>query len=398
MVRINLLIRMTLGFLLFMAVTTLIAWGNNSSISTDKVYHEPNYQILETARVYRGSKITGSVSSNTSAVLTIKVLQIDGEEVVILSRRLDEENNHFIELDATVGIGGVLFLNLTSTVNTTEFKASIVDIYADLRLDLGYLLSTNKALFNSVIGIGTVSWIWERVRRRKIRLPSFYGRVQLTDITETLGPTFLAIASFSFGLPDPNNELGITSSIFSEIGRTTYFNMLYWAMILLVGHLYYSHKETEVKEQWTTFRGRERTFIFRSLYANLTIWLVLGEMFGFYLTSQYIVLYNYSFSSVELNSYFKFTLTFLVSASLHLVIFALLFLTFRYSEFTFYTVSYLTDYLLRPYLAFTTFPSSTLNRISKGYDDLWAIPWILVTASILYLVAYRIYSNLEVNR
>ncbi len=398
MVRINLLLRTALGFLLFMTVTTLIAWGNNSSISTDKVYHDPNYQVLESARVYRGSRITGSVSTNTSAVLTIKILQIDGEEMVILSRKLDEVNNHFIELESTVGKGGVLFLNLTSTVNTTEFKASFVSIQAGLILDFVYLLSTNSALFNSVIGIGTVSWIWERLRRRKIRLPSFYGRVQLTDITQTLGPTILAIVSFSFGLPDLNNKRGITSGMISEIGRTTYFNMLYWTMILLVGHLYYSHKEIEVKEQWTTFRGRERTFIFRSLYANLTIWLILGEMFVFYLTSQYIVLYNYAFSLSELNSYLKYTLMYLVSASLHLVIFTLVFLTFRYSEFTFYTVSYLTDYLLRPYIAFTTFPSSTLNRVSREYDDLWAIPWILVTASVLYLVAYRIYTNLEVNR
>ncbi len=396
MSRINILTRTSLAFIVFMTLTSVIALVDSTVITNDSITYDSNFQIIESTRVYRGSKISGFISTNASAIFSLKLLQVDGKEVELFSRELLKESNYDIEINTILDIGGILFLNLSSIVNSTWFRAALVNIYVSARIDFGYIYNSNLVLFNSIIGVGIVSGTWDKIRKKKVRLPSFYGKVQLIDLIGVFAPTVLAIASFSFALPDAREDKAIMLQIFSNNGQNIYFKALYWALIILLGSLYYTKKESHIKELWTTYKGRERTYIFRSLYVNLEVFLILGGTIIYYVIAQYLILYNYSLTQEEWILCLTIATLIVISASLHLGIFALIFLSYRNSEVVFYTLGYLFDTLMRSQTAFTTLPSSTINRISSEYNDQWVIPQILFLASVFYLGGYKIYKDSEV--
>ncbi len=393
----NILMRISIAFLLFLAVSTPKVMGESDKFSVSD--YSKGIEVHETFKGYRGTKITLSVSTNATYSVSISLFTMGGNQTLLFSDTLVRDTLTQLDLiEVRLQEGGVIRLdavpaidlsNVTQVIFSIDFY-SLIEQEVLLRAEVPYI-----SVATLVLTLGTLLWLW----RRGITQISYFGRVSSIDMLEFLTPPILALMTFSYLLPNFVKYVDVYQMISADIQEGMVFSPVYWALITLVGHVYFSRREKDVKNLWTKVGGRQKTYIFRSLYAFKNVILVLGQTIIYYFVVFYTIFIAYIPSTDDWLGVLFATAVYSWIAVFHLLLFSTLstFLGTK-TQAIFFAVNYIVDVLGSGINFFTTYPQAVTRNLTVGSVSMLSLIPSIVVAVILLFISYTRYTLSEVVR
>ncbi len=389
--------RISIAFLLFLAVSTPKVMGESDKFSVSD--YSKGIEVHETFKGYRGTKITLSVSTNATYSVSISLFTMGGNQTLLFSDTLVRDTLTQLDLiEVRLQEGGVIRLdavpaidlsNVTQVIFSIDFY-SLIEQEVLLRAEVPYI-----SVATLVLTLGTLLWLW----RRGITQISYFGRVSSIDMLEFLTPPILALMTFSYLLPNFVKYVDVYQMISADIQEGMVFSPVYWALITLVGHVYFSRREKDVKNLWTKVGGRQKTYIFRSLYAFKNVILVLGQTIIYYFVVFYTIFIAYIPSTDDWLGVLFATAVYSWIAVFHLLLFSTLstFLGTK-TQAIFFAVNYIVDVLGSGINFFTTYPQAVTRNLTVGSVSMLSLIPSIVVAVILLFISYTRYTLSEVVR
>ncbi len=389
--------RISIAFLLFLAVSTPKVMGESDKFSVSD--YSKGIEVHETFKGYRGTKITLSVSTNATYSVSISLFTMRGNQTLLFSDTLVRDTLTQLDLiEVRLQEGGVIRLdavpaidlsNVTQVIFSIDFY-SLIEQEVLLRAEVPYI-----SVATLVLTLGTLLWLW----RRGITQISYFGRVSSIDMLEFLTPPILALMTFSYLLPNFVKYVDVYQMISADIQEGMVFSPVYWALITLVGHVYFSRREKDVKNLWTKVGGRQKTYIFRSLYAFKNVILVLGQTIIYYFVVFYTIFIAYIPSTDDWLGVLFATAVYSWIAVFHLLLFSTLstFLGTK-TQAIFFAVNYIVDVLGSGINFFTTYPQAVTRNLTVGSVSMLSLIPSIVVAVILLFISYTRYTLSEVVR
>ncbi len=345
--------------------------------------------------VFKGTKIKVSVSGNFSFQLEIDLVHIDNSVRNVMAINVTAIN--FVALknaDITVEAGGILSFYLQPIgIQNAEPRFITFNVYTEN--DLAHIFSPFVVALLPILLISI--FIEIRSRNYGVHRWGYYGEVSLFTLVELFIPSLLALVTFTFAVPNFDRDREVIKMILYEMGESKIYSYLYWVLIAFTGSVYLTRRSTKVRTLWTTFRGRERTFVYRMLYASRSLISVLFQTIILYFLNLYVLALGYQPLLSDLVQIS--TVGFVISASAvtHLSIYGLFDLVLgSVGRDVFVIVQFVIETLSSSLSVFTTYTHSSFKSMYKQMIGASAIVPLVILGSLFIWVGYRLYTNSEV--
>ncbi len=341
----------------------------------------------EAISVFSGTAVSGSVSANTTYQLVINLIHVDNTSMTILSLN----GTGTMRIDITAPKGGVMLVNF-NLLEVPVDSIVIFDISLQTENDLIPIFTPIVYILVALTGIAVLT---ERRRVLTLTVPGHYGNTLSANYMEIILPSLFAMVTFSFRVRIGDGEF--VSMIIEEMQSGQLYTFLYWIFITLAGSSFLTRRLGEVRSLWTTFRGRERTLIYRILYAARSFVSIFSQTIGFYFLIFYVQVLNFRTSIWGLVQIAIFALVLSSNAVTHLSLFGILSMLLDNSTREVYVIGQILLEVVTSQLStFTTYFQSTLRYISTYGLTSFFILISLVVPLLPLLLLYRFYIDAEV--
>ncbi len=358
-----------------------------SSVSKQEIVYE-GYTFNEAISVFRGTILSGLVTANTTYQLVINLIHVDNTSTAILSLN----GTGSTRVDIAAPKGGMM---LVTFVLLDVPPDSLVYFHISLNTenDLPTIFLPNVYILVALAGIAVLA---ERGRVLAVTVPGHYGNSTYVNYMEIVLPSLFAMVTFSFRPRIGDGR--VISTIIAEMQGEQFYTFLYWIFITFAGSSFLTRRLSEVRSLWTTFKGRERTAIYRVLYAARSFTSVFAQTFGFYFLIFFVQVLGFrTLIWDNLIQIVIFAVVVSSNAVTHLSLFGILSVFMDNSTREIYLIGQiLLDVVTSPLSIFTTYVQSSLMYINiHGLTPSFILASLVVPFLPLFLF-YRFYIDTEV--
>ena len=367
---------------------TVITAGTVSLQTPDiklQEFGEPGKSTDRVIPVFKNTLLSGSVNANFLYLVEISLVDVNNSTSVLLFR-----NNTVgtLEIRILAEVGGYLSLHFL-TINTTGVESPLADLSLQTSNDL---LRTFNPLVAPLLVLGAVTLYFENRRDALISRANYYGSVPL-NYNEILFPSLIALVSFSFTVPDIT--LRMIETILTDM-TTGYYYYLYWLFITLTGGAYFTRRSKDVRYLWSSYRGREQTAIFRTLYASRSLLSVLVQSIIYYFLIFYFLVLGYLPEQEEVFQTVLLCAVITLNAVTHLSFLGVLMTILNERAREVFLIGQILVDNLSSAPVFTTYIHSTsMYFISSGIGALIVLLSAIILPPVV-LLNYKLYINSEV--